>query len=931
MANVPRTRSGRVPAVPRPYVRNPLTNRRVVVNGPTYRRIAAGNYPGLVLTAAGGVAVDISDMDTCTVVAIANPSPPPATQRRNAMQALTPAAAQHAQDVITQGIPLNWDTLTAGFDGWYQMWAVEVEIGPYLFVQNQPVQIPGNAVGDIQLADNRALSLPFTNVDRNAGDNNECVRRFFEGFDVPEWDHREPSVQNILNFAFERGIDLLLYDAWGQEMAGTFPASEDTTNREVLRGIIYRGHIYPVTTNGPPVFVSKPHWRYASDMQMRCLLAEEGRAWYQLGDTYYVGPGEGESELRMPMGVYRPENDQPEIDVWQPWMQKWFAGFQSYPWASKTVQQIKHGLMPLYFDGLPNIVNVCDLISIDVTRCYWTVLCQLLTNHDFGVPDPFLSEWRPINELERQDPNGRYFFLLADPVPELGLRTTLVCDKTYRLLVSMGYNDKRTHYLMLRRSSSVCKPSVSREIRTCTDPDMQKGVATIIGMCGKVNEHAQTWFSVYGCGDAERKYYESTYGFKDAGTCMYRSNSEHFARHLFHIHMQVILRANYEVIRKISEIKQLAGGLMPLRVKTDSLTYSRMNLRTPFHRRAEDRLAVVMEPAANCLTWHFEPTVLPTVRPKMMPLRYVQSLLVDDYSSSHNITYIGPPGTGKTTTAMASFKPDYIASFSNKNARRLGGITVHALFNMVPHLDYSQPNFERVRDALVFVDEAQCLSRDIWGVFMHAYDHYNTRFVFAMDPNQLGPVGEYRVPDSHPFYGNIRRMTVDHRNDVELQEMRDSVLDGTFVPLLDNNAPLTDVNIAYSNRGVDSVNALVAQAKGLSFGDDGPYISTLNVLHMGIAKSQIFERKNGVMKCIDSGSIVRLTVADLRRYKFKWAWCTTIHKRIGTEVPETQPITVWEVEPGNAIMRDKSVMYTAITRAFSYSQLIFRSNPPYIE
>lgn len=951
MAALPRTRSGRVPALPvRLFARNPLTNRLVVLDGPTWRRMRDGWIPGVVVVeTTGAIGVDPTTYQF-RVTQIHNPSPPPDFLDRDSVQPFPPEVQQHVRDVVRGVIPLDWDILLRGveYDVWLHEHTAEVTIGPYIFRQDQALQglppPPGTREDPpplFPLQDCRPWYLPFSNVSLNEapdGNDNLCVQRILDSYGLKDLIRENPSIQDLMAYCAARAQPITIYDGWGQ----VWHTWDTDTPRSIygismpMHVIAMRGHLYPLHS-GLPKFVDGPTRVYGEDpytfMQM---LTTKRIAIYRVDDRFLVGPNP-----HMPAGVYErmPPADAPPpaqmAPPGDPGMSMVFdclRNIDEYPWLLSDVKLIKRLLLPLNLPSplMPSTTQwqifKSDYLSIDMSKCYYHVL-ECLAKDGIGVPDPFESAWKvpaiPCQYLTFDYTRERLLVLLEEAPVRFGIRTNLVSGEMYNLLRDMGATPVARKYMRLRVDPFRFMPRKDGVVhgRMMPDDAEKKTIgAFLTGMCGKVCENMSTIFGSDGMSEEEVEYYVKRYDFTDIGSLLMGNRQEYFAVNRLHVHLAVILTANYRVLEMMRRVQLLRPRCLPVRIRTDSLMYRKKDLKTP-HRTAKQTLDLAL--VASPHEWHEE-----EVRDTVMfatPVRVEFPTSEFFFYYLRNRSFIGPPGTGKTTAALAE-PHDLRATFSNRNARRINGMTMHALFSLVVGMR-QLPDFTKVTGMRIVVDEAQCLNRYMWMLMRKAYHEYHTTWLLAMDQRQLAPVGEAPIPMESPMYGQVTRLTIDYRNDEAIQRARELAWDMMFTPPYYKSlseGPITKVNIAYDNIQVDRINAFVASHFGIKFGDPALYIATKDVPSKGISNGSLFQRQGDSMYDAELERTVTVPMKTLLKF-FKLALCTTVHKRIGTGVDPSEQLTIWGMEPGTTMQRDRHVLYTAVSRGYMYNQLVFRS------
>jgi hypothetical protein len=677
-------------------------------------------------------------------------------------------------------------------------------------------------------------------------------------------------------------------------------------------GLIYNHHVYPLMDGDTVLDLNHGDGStYDGLPAMHDLLNQRNYMMFRNNHTFFT-----------PEGTYKMTM---EDALYEDWMSKLFTltppalGVDDH-----TVEVLRRGTIGLYWADKPpgTMLNPDEYVAIDMSKCYYNTLMHLLelqrlptiSLYDRFEPVPFADQ----TMLLGVGPND--LLMVDEDLTKYGFRTNLINGKTYDILYEFqGRPCRVTAILRLRMEEAGVQRKMLQELQTY-DTDKQKKYAVMNGMFGKLRSTREEWIEVRD--PIEQQYYQEEHGFKSRGDdCMSRVTVTPICQSRFQVYQAVVHTANALVLRHILHIqREVPGAGLPSKIKIDSLTYERRRLRTPFDPTGERALRrfVINE------NWKFEP--LRVGMPLMTPMAH-RHFTITSYSDelptySRNVTFIGPPGVGKTYQALA-MNPDVKCCFSNKGARRIGGITMDSALGMTPGVYKLNWDREKIAGKVVFVDEAQALRPRHWGLLKFAYLHLNTSFIFALDPDQIPPVEHERYPVSeHPFWGNITRLTVDYRNEPCLVQAREALLRDDFEPDIVPEAAMTRLNVAYTHRTCAIVNAYVTRELGLNWLDPGWYIVKLEHRTSKTYKGEVLYRDamGKWHRDKEDGPVVLKAWADASAKRYlNWAYCVTIHSTIGETFRE--PYTIWDVgHPGFS----KKLMYTALTRGVSLQQITFR-------
>ena len=754
------------------------------------------------------------------------------------------------------------------------------------------------------LRDNDPYHLPFRNVLLNDGPEGACVERFL-GVSLPPDQRNATGI--IACCTFNR-IECVLYDIFGGTIMRTDPLMEPAPAwPDPISAVVFADHVYPIIGGGPPMLIAQP--RISTDEPLVPLMERAERLqrhlYYSRNNVYYAALNESRvPAARLVNGAARDDAIIPGVHyvegMTEPWMDVFFGTLPMYAMYPDVMEILKLGVQSLFKDEM-DVVDYAQCVAIDMTKCYYNTTLRLAEEGRLWHLDVFskFGERSPTEELVDD-----WLYILpvrwAPALELLGIQTTLVTGELIYWLRQWAPGRFEGPYTRLKTTPlpAAIQLSYADELRKL-DPQQQKDYAIINGCFGKVYRDESWWVGGRTCSQSERAYYSAKYGMvSNEDGLMSAVHRTTLVRSRFYMYCNTVLAANAQVIKTAVLVSEYTGRRPPIKVKVDSLFYPSATAHRLTNHIPQG--------------WHEVCPQPPQFKSSPMPLRFIEPRLPFP-TEFNNRSFMGPPGTGKTYTAM-QIPYDIACCFSHKGARRVNGRTIHSVFNL-----WNRDSMEKVRDKVIFVDEAQMCSRMHWGMFIHAYLNCNTRFIFAMDPNQLPPVNEDPVPFTHPFYGYIQVLTRDFRNDAAIINMRESVLAGRFDWRACQRAPrgvVFTVNICFTNGLRQAVNDLVLVYLNKRHGDAGvPYIAKEMVAGRWL-KNQMFSYDGFVMREVESGDVVIVSREEVIKH-FEPMYCTTIHKRIGEEVIADK-ICIWEADKF-----DKHMMYTAITRGRRADQLYF--------
>jgi len=766
------------------------------------------------------------------------------------------------------------------------------------------------------LGADKALRIPFSNVDWNDGDDDKCVDRFL-GLDLDPMPLAR-TVRGMTELAALYGFGLKLYDVLGGIMSERLQLPGDDSTDQ-YRGIVFNRHLYPIKDLREPALILKPTVRYQSHDDVYNTMHETGSALYRINDTYYVN---GVGLMRMAKSVF------------EDWMGDLLMVLRpSHGWDPATMTIIKQASMPAIYDA-PCVADGLDeshFVAFDASKCYYHAFRYYMKSSTavVGVPSVF-ERFRPLRDGERVPKEDHYYYMIEIESdlwrPRLGLLRNVVLGMTRRVLEAFGVPIRVTHVLEIQSRASLGEATRKKVLEMIDgwDDVQKKKYAIVNGIMGRVARVKTYQFRVNN--EIEANYYVEQYNASRQGDTILVERDSFEVVNKVHWHSAVIHTATTAILHHALRIHR-GTGKWPVRIKVDSLTYRIRDFQSPFDRSGMEYLDRVFEiPMFTGAPWHREPITDPPAYIAPPSYRRLEVGAAEQYA---NITYMGPPGVGKTHKALHDHAVDLSVCFSNKGARRVGGKTIHSALGLWG--EHGVPTLDQLRNKLIFIDEFQSVPRRLIAHCVRAYHEVGARFIFAMDVNQLPPVGEYPLkPYGSPFLGNVVELTHEWRNDAELVAARRGILTHpcTFRPPLQ---PVTvdaagvahfDINpdamcIAYRRQVCKRVNERMVQIKGINFGDEqGRYIASKPHRKTGVLQSELLKRRGNRWVRSD-GTTFEWPLERAKKF-IDWGFCVTIHKMIGETVDGPLAIFDWDF-----IGMDRFIKYTAVTRAKRLADVTF--------
>jgi hypothetical protein len=900
---------------------------------------------------------------------------------------------------------------------------MELEIGGLILVRN-PDDMDGpllewRAAGGLLpaaepdprvLRHDMPLSLPYADVFRNEGTNDACVHRFLHdpvnGFRYREEHCRNMDYIDMLALAATQGDHLTVYDVSGNLLDDNRVPRD--LRRRHMSCIVYDGHVYPMAYNEKPRLhkirddgtdvlrhydIDAPEFLqefsaftdladlaatvHALDFRHNDRLVIRGNPMVPDG-VYYRSTGETvlSDEAHRKAMMLLPPSDGSDANT----MFLMKAG----------VQDLNHHDAGWHKEDNPDL---SDAMTVDGNKAYWCATRDLVKNllgFPMRIPDVF-SRFEPTTEQDVGCGWGDWYAIRPDTVSDgktlerCGYHT----DGPYlgievHTLREMGVGLTVTHSMRWNTRMKSSKEIELSELLDSYDDKQRKQWGPVVGLFGRIVEHdimeirCMRHDGVTVADDEQARIEQ--HGFqRGIGALSVRHKVTPRQMNRCYVYCYVKAVARYNVLRLIRRCKPYA---LPRIVRTDALLYECQPFRSIAARLATGKTAprevmeVLMQcvPGQECFTtssWKFEDDNKPGVR------QFIWNQLPWDgspvWERSHNITWTGDPGVGKTTAVQHAHERgqrpiDVMVCFSQRGATRLKekmpdveAMNAHKFFDVRPYNELINPKrLEQFRGKHIFIDEAQAIGTKFWAMIAVATYEFNIRFTFTMDLKQLCNVdkrpnnrlGASPINFNSPLLGTVREKEADEysrTSDPLLISAREQVQAGTFISGATSRPPCpltdwTEINLCATNKEKEWVNDYYASLHGISPGDPGLYMCNINKSLQTRGRCV-----NGTKYDYDGIGIMTphdgegeqflispqrlnddMTRPGKRKRDWSFGYAQTVHKSIGeTYRPEDHPrVTLWEFDDNLNVPSFKRLKYTSLTRVCTFDQLRFVCRQP---
>lgn len=423
------------------------------------------------------------------------------------------------------------------------------------------------------------------------------------------------------------------------------------------------------------------------------------------------------------------------------------------------------------------------------------------------------------------------------------------------------------------------------------------------------------------------------------------------------IYNVIVSTASLTVLKKLFEIKKLNPNAKLLRIFVDSLSYDRQvdfsngeyknsdnfnpmwkivsrldDELTPYHKTHNNERVVPKH-----IKHHSVARVYHNGKQLMKNINDELKVFQDNKSIQ------GAPGVGKTHYVQNNLKYDYATTISNVCAINISTADIQAktLYSLLCLNDIASyyKHFNCFKNKTIWIDEFSMIPTYMYNYFTIMAIVYSTKFIISGDINQIPPVKDKKIDLQNEFFKSIMgdtKILTDKeysRNDKGIIELRDSILSSSsfHIEKCTDDFTIYDRHICYTNATKDNINAVILQTRGYTYNVKQKNVKISNGVILRAVKSvkESGILKNDIWKVLSS-SKHQFTCRNLIRKfdkvfshdemrNFGLGFAITTHSAQGLTIDDD--LCIHEIDW--MLKSDRSILYTAVTRAKSINKLHF--------
>ena len=765
--------------------------------------------------------------------------------------------------------------------------------------------LPKNFLKRYKLFAPEPKEIPYINVSKNIPtDNENCVYAFMKQYKkckklINLFNKNEGiSLEEIINFVSIKKIKCILYDIVGRIIYhNNLPQNKNFRN---FIGVCVNGHFYPINPTFSKISLNKnivdDKFNVFKEKTNNNITITRNNIMYDKSGCcpIYTDDDGNDNSIDIMFFENLPKNFTPKCEE--------HIMIKSLIYTDPLISKIKY--------------------EYDITKAYFNIAYNIMDKKD---EYPIFSVFDTFEEYNQDEINNNYYYTVTDDALNIlrlyGYINNLLTGKTLMFFIDnkiLDYDDIETYkkysyksswtniiirieniakYFNLKKTENFKKMS-KEEIQEylkktpISRDDVFKNVAnSFMYINGILGQHTHISKTIINGIDTDKieleiealNYEKNEQNFKK-NTNIYESpepsiiSTTRTYKYLNNrsIYNKIIDECNLFLLQVLLKTKELNPDAKILKIKTDCIAFDKEVCIPDEYKKyfkvvslEKNTLNIGMkldekEPKKYYINARREYINGVDIRKK-----YFEELSIFD----KNKTYIGPPGTGKTTK-IKSKEFDYCATTSNLCAANMheDAQTLYRLFGLhSPDQLYKQMN--KLKNKILWIDEFSMVKKYMWNyIFMVALLNKDNdkKMYITGDINQIKPIGEDKLDIENKIllkiFGKIKPLTEEHRNDADLIKIRDFVLNNDIPTLFNKFEEMNNNNDDY----LDCDN-------NLSYLLNTKAIINSNILHH---RKYIFEYKNFKYH-VSNGVIVssRVNMLDLK-----------INKNDRWKIIETTPI-----------------------------------------
>lgn len=776
-----------------------------------------------------------------------------------------------------------------------------------------------------------AREIPYSNYDLNNGQG-YCVYNYVKSQYgkrigkkiLDKFDKKDVTIEEIINFCLSKKIKCILYN-----MNGSIIYSNDlnkSRNYNDFIGIVSCNHLYP--------------------LKKECKIHKP-----QLNNEAVEKRNENSIFLSKNKNCYTSDGVEKITDVNLD--NEFFKGiFPNFTYESEKSIQFK----PLLYSH-PEMREKL-FFELDLNKAYYTVSNQIKDNECFPI---FTVSCRYEKYLMDAILPINYYLLSKNALKKLkhyGINTNSQAGYLILFFIEIGEISKNDiEYVKVPKYVCLWGKVKSR----ISNLDKDQNFCLYNGTLGKLYNHRERIIgNVYSNEDILlnvkhddwKLYYDN-----NNESAFRRINSEFRYINTVNIYNFVVSQTSLFLLQAYIAIRKNNKNSLLVKIRTDSLGFDRVVSVPKEFKSFFKALCIENKIHDSELKYKTDENGI-VIKPNLSCNNYSQvyhdgKIIIDNVNNEldifkQNVSYHGPPGTGKTHNVMHEEKYDICATTTNICSINISnelikGKTIYSLLNLhTPDLIYKK--IKRFANKTIWIDEFTMVNQYIWNYFYLMAKTQNVKFIFSGDINQIPPVNECKIDLNNFFFnaimGNKKILNVDHRNDEGIITLRNNVLNlngqalEKYMERFISNDDFTQYkrHICFTHACRLIINKKIMEQSGLVFKKGERSVGVILTpkvkrKKLGLHKNDCWKiiARNGdiyKLKNINNGITIDIDENDMKYFSVGFA--ITAHSAQGLTINEVFCIH----EISKMIKNDKSILYTAVTRGTKFNNLRLYMNKP---